>query len=126
VVPVTFTENVHDDPAAGDAVSVPPERLMLPLPAVAVIVPPPQEPVTFGVAATTRPAGKLSVKPTPLRELKVFGLVIVKLMLVVPLSGIVLAPNDLAILGGETTVRLAEAVLPVPPLVELTFPVVLV
>src|SRR6266849_1330239 len=42
VVPVTFTENVHDDPAAGDAVNVPPERLMLPLPATAVIVPLPQ------------------------------------------------------------------------------------
>src|SRR5207302_11519472 len=61
VVPVTFTENVHVDPAAGDAVSVPPDRLMLPLPATAVIVPLPQEPVKpFGVA-TTSPAGRLSV-----------------------------------------------------------------
>src|ERR1700681_2105354 len=65
VVAVTSTEKVHADPTAGDAVSVPPDRLTLPLPAVPVIVPLPQEPVILGVAATTTPAGKLSVKPTP-------------------------------------------------------------
>ena len=79
VVPVTATEKVQDDPAAGDAVSVPPDRLMLPLPAVAVIVPLPQEPVIFGVVATTTPAGRLSVKATPLNATLVFGLVMVKL-----------------------------------------------
>ena len=36
------------------------------------------------------------------------------------------APNALVIDGGVATVKLAEAVLPVPPLVEVTFPVVLV
>ena len=36
------------------------------------------------------------------------------------------APNALVIVGGVATVKLAEAVLPVPPLVEVTFPVVLV
>jgi hypothetical protein len=36
------------------------------------------------------------------------------------------APNALVIDGGAATVRSAEAVLPVPPLVELTLPVVLV
>ena len=45
---------------------------------------------------------------------------------VVPFSGIVAAPNALAIEGGEATVRLALAVLPVPPLVEVTAPVVFV
>ena len=40
--PVTSTENVHDDPAAGDAVNVAPDRLMLLLPAFAVIVPAPR------------------------------------------------------------------------------------
>src|SRR5712692_9270690 len=74
VVPVTFTEKVHVEPAAGDAVSVPPDRLMLPLPATAVIVPLPQEPVNPLGFATTTPAGKLSVKPTPLSALAVFGL----------------------------------------------------
>src|SRR6185369_14758444 len=53
------------------------------------------------------------------------GLVIVKLNDVVPFNGIVAAPNDLLIDGGATTVTFAEAVLPVPPLVELTLPVVL-
>src|SRR6266567_8289587 len=77
LVPVTSAENVQDDPAAGDAVNVPPDRLMLLLPATAVIVPLPQEPVMLGVAATTTPAGKLSVKAIPLSALAVFGLVMV-------------------------------------------------
>src|SRR5438876_1363761 len=37
VVPVTSTENVQVDPAAGDAVSVPPERLIEVAPAFAVM-----------------------------------------------------------------------------------------
>ena len=78
VVPVTSTEKLQVDPAAGDAVRVPLDRLMLPLPAVAVIVPAPQDPVTLGVAATTKPAGKLSVNATPLSALVVFGLTMVK------------------------------------------------
>src|SRR5437660_1346608 len=61
LVPVTDTEKVHDDPAVGDTVNVPPDRLTEPLPATAVIVPAPQVPVMFGVAATTTPAGRLSV-----------------------------------------------------------------
>ncbi len=126
VVPVTLTENVHDDPAAGDAVSVPPDRLMLPLAAVAVIVPLPQEPVTLGVAATTKPAGRLSVNATPLKGLKVFGLVMVKLSVLLLFSAMLVGLNDLPMVGGLTTARFAEAVLPVPPLVELTGPVVLV
>src|SRR5207244_9063360 len=61
VVPVTLTEHVHDEPAPGDAVLVPPESLIEPLPATAVTVPAPQEPARpFGVA-TTRPAGRVSV-----------------------------------------------------------------
>src|SRR5579859_7259744 len=126
VVPVTLTENVHDDPTAGDAVNVPPDRLMMPLPAVAVIVPLPQEPVMLGVAATTTPAGKLSVKATPLSALKVSGLVMVKLSVLLAFNTILVGLNDLVIAGGATTVRLADAVLPVPPLVEATLPVVLV
>src|SRR5258708_33006071 len=55
IVPVTSTENVHDDPAAGDAVSVPPDRLMLLVPATPVIVPLPHEPLTPLGVATTRP-----------------------------------------------------------------------
>src|SRR2546427_719413 len=120
VVPVTSNEKVQDDPAAGDAVSVPPDRLMVPLPAVAVIVPLPQEPVTLGVAATTTPAGKLSVKPTPLSVLVVFGLVTVKLSDVDPFTGMLAAPNALLSVGGATTVIEAFVVFPVPPSVEVT------
>lgn len=50
----------------------------------------------------------------------------VNVMLVVPFSGMVVAPNDFVMLGALATVSPALAVLPVPPLVELTFPVVLV
>src|SRR6476469_9544352 len=61
-VPVTFTENVHELLAG----MVPPERLITPVPAVAVMVPAPQIPVRpFGVE-TTRPAGSVSLKATPL------------------------------------------------------------
>jgi hypothetical protein len=126
VVPVTLTENVQDDPAAGDAVSVPPDKLTVLLPAVAVIVPLPHVPVRpFGVA-TTSPEGKLSVNATPLSATPVLGLVIVKLREVEPLSGMLAAPKDLVIVGAAATVRLADAVLPVPPFVEVTLPVVLV
>jgi hypothetical protein len=61
VVPVTFTLNVQELLAA----IVPPERLIVPVPAVAVTVPAPQVPVRpFGVA-TTRPAGNVSLNATP-------------------------------------------------------------
>jgi hypothetical protein len=52
--------------------------------------------------------------------------VIVKLSAVEPFIGRVAAPNAFAITGGPATVTFAEAVLPVPPFVELTAPVVLV
>src|SRR5436309_9108023 len=50
----------------------------------------------------------------------------VKVSEVVPFSGMLAAPKALVMVGGVATVRFAEAVLPVPPLVELTLPVVLV
>jgi hypothetical protein len=76
--------------------------------------------------ATTRPAGKLSVKAIPVSARFVLGFWIVKVSDVVPFSGMLAAPNALVIDDGEATVKLAEAVLPVPPLVEVTAPVVLV
>src|SRR5437899_5277980 len=45
---------------------------------------------------------------------------------VVPFSGMLAAPKALVMLGAVATVRLAVAVLPVPPLVEVTLPVVFV
>lgn len=76
VVPVTFTEKVQEPPAA----MVPPERLTDE--AEVVIVPEPQDPVRpFGLA-TTRPAGRASVNATPARATVEFGLVMVKLKVV--------------------------------------------
>ena len=122
VVPVTFTLKVQEVVLA----RVAPERLTLPEPATAVIAPPPQEPVRpFGVE-TTRPAGRVSVNATPVSEIVVFGLLMVKLSEVLPFTGMEAAPNDLVIVGGVATFRFAVAVFPVPPLVEVTLPVVLV
>jgi hypothetical protein len=76
--------------------------------------------------ATTKPAGKLSVKAIPVSVTAAFGLLTLKVKVVVPFSGIVAAPNALVIVGGVATARFAVAVLPVPPLVEVTLPVVFV
>jgi hypothetical protein len=50
----------------------------------------------------------------------------VKLNAVVPFIGIVAAPKAFAIAAGEVTLRFADAVLPLPPLLDVTAPVVLV
>src|SRR5438105_1532712 len=121
VVVVTFTLTAHEAPAA----IAPPLRLMLLLAAVAVNTPP-QLLVALAGVATTRPAGKLSVTPTPLKAAPRFGLVIVSVRLAVPPTGTLAAPNDFAIDGGATTSRSAVLlVVPVPPSVELMLPVVL-
>jgi len=121
VVPCTFTETVQLALAA----NVPAERLMLPEPATAVAVPPQVLFKALGVA-TTNPAGRLSVKAIPVSARLVLGFWMVNVSDVVPFSGMLAAPNAFVIVGGVATVRLAEAVLPVPPLVEVTLPVVLV
>jgi len=97
VVPVTFTEKVQ---RALD-VKVDPNRLTAADPAVDVMPPPPQEPVSPFGAATTKPAGKVSVKPTPVSDAPKFGLVRVKLRLVAPFSGMLAAPKTLVIVGGD-------------------------
>jgi len=114
-VPVTLTLRVHDPLAA----TVPPDRLIVPLPATAVGVPPQKLLKPLGVA-TTNPAGKVSLKATPRAETLVLGFVMVKVKVETPLSGIVVGLNALLIVGGATTVTLAVAVFPVPPLVEVT------
>jgi len=122
IVPVTFTLNVQEAAPA----RVAPERLTADEPAAAVMVPPPHEPVRpFGVE-TTSPAGRLSVNAMPVKEDEAFGLLMVKLSEVLPFRRMVAAPKDLVMVGGVATLRFAVAVLPVPPLVELTLPVVLV
>jgi hypothetical protein len=120
VVPVTFTESVHDPPAVKDA----PERLTFEEPASAMVVPPHVLLSPFGVD-TSRPAGSGSLNPTPESAVPAFGLVSVNVKPVEPFSGTEPAPNALEIDGGPTTDRLADAVLPVPVAVELTAPDVL-
>jgi len=117
VVAVTFTENVQVAPAA----SVAPAKETVAVAFVAVMVPPPQVPLLPGGVDTTKPAGRVSVKPTPVRlNPALFGLLMVKVSDVEPPTGMVAAPNALVIAGGEATDSVAVAVLPVPPLVELT------
>jgi len=114
-MPVTFTLKVQE-PRIGNAA---PARLTPPEPAVAVIVPPPQEPVRPLGEATTRPAGNVSVNATAFNA-RLLGLLMLKVSVVEPFSGMVAAPKAFEKVGGVATLMFAEAVLPVPPLVEVT------
>ena len=115
VVPFTSTLNVQFALAAIDC----PIRLIVEAPATAVTVPVQVPPMFVGLA-TTSPAGKLSIKPTPVIVRFWLALLsIVKVRLVEPLSGIVAAPNVLTICGGLMTVMLAVDVLPLPASVEM-------
>ena len=76
---------------------------MLPAPATAVTVPPHVPASPFGVA-TTRPAGSVSVKPTPVSAVPAFGLVSVNVSAVVPFCRTLSGAKALAIAGGATTV----------------------
>src|ERR1700691_4900546 len=119
---VKFTDNVH----AALAARVPPDRLTDVPRGTAVALPPHVLVSPLGVT-TTSPAGKVSVKATPVSGM-VFatGLTMENVREVVPFSGILARPNTLAMVGGRATATLAVAVLPVPPLVDETVPVVLV
>src|SRR5258708_35979075 len=91
-------------------------------PLAAVTVPALQLVVGLPGVATTRPAGRLSVKATPVSvRFWLLLLSMVKVRLVVPFSGIVAAPNAFAMCGGLMTVRFAEEVdaTPVPAAVEV-------
>jgi hypothetical protein len=121
-VPVTFTLKVHDALAANVALA----RLTLPDPAEAVIVPAPQLPANpFGVA-TTKPAGSESVNATPVNPDEEFGLFTTNVSEVDPFTATLAAPNVFAMDGGDATEMFADAVFPVPPLVEDTAPVTFV
>jgi len=121
IVPVTFTVMEHEPLYA----SVPPDRLTVPEPAVADNVPLHVLLAPFGVA-TAKPEGRVSVKLTPVSTRPALGLLMLNVKLVEPLSGIVAAPKALLMVGGLDTLSVAVLlVAPVPPLVELTLPVVL-
>jgi hypothetical protein len=93
---------------------------------VVVMVPEPQEPLRPLGFASVSPAGIVSVNATPLSALPELGLEMVKLNDVDPPTPIEAAPNAFVIAGANPTAKLAEAVLPVPPLVEVIEPVALV
>lgn len=113
---------VQELPAAIDA----PDKLTVPEPAVAVIVPPPQFPLSPLGAATMRLAGKGSVKPTPVKAPGLAaGLVIVNVRAEFVFGAITLGVNDLAIEGGPSTSTVAVAVPPFPPSLAPITPVVL-
>jgi hypothetical protein len=99
-MPVTLTEKTQLPLWARLA----PARLTTLVAWVAVIVPPPQVPVrAFGVLITS-PAGRVSVKATPVSAVVVLLFWMVKLRLVEPFTGINAAPNALMIVGGLATV----------------------
>ena len=125
VVAVTLTPTVHVAVPPAFAAKLPPVKLTLVAPATPVAVPPHVFVKLFGVD-TTSPAGKLSVNANPVAVPLVLGLAIVNVNDVVPFWVMKVAPNALLIAAPFDTTRLAVAVLPVPPLVELTLPVVLV
>ena len=99
-VPVMLTTTVQELAAAID----PPLELIEVPPAVAEVVPPQELVSPLGVA-TISPAGSASEKATPVSA-SVFaaGFVIVKVRVEVPLSGMDVGENALAMLGGATTV----------------------
>ncbi len=117
VVAVTSTVTVHVPPVE----IVPPLKVRLVLPAAGANVGVPQPfVVAFGVAATCIPAGKASVKATPVRAVPEFGFVTVRVNVLTPPTVIGLGENALAIEGGASTVNVSVPVLPVPPFVEVT------
>jgi hypothetical protein len=87
-MPFTLTANVHD----ALVFSVAPDKLTLLDPATAVTVPL-HVPVSPGGVATCSPAGSVSLNAIPVSGSLTFVLATVKVSEVVPLSGIVAAPN---------------------------------
>ena len=116
--PVTVTLNWHWLFAA----MVAPVRA-IPVGAVVVSVPPQ---TVAEALATVSPVGSVSVNATPVSATAfAAGFVIVNVSEVVAFSAMLDGLKTLAIDGGATTLIEAEAVPPVPPSVEVTFPVVL-
>jgi hypothetical protein len=118
VAPVTVTLNWHWPLAA----TVAPVK-EIPVGFVVVSVPPHTVAVLL---ATVKPVGSVSLKATPVKAVAVFAFAIVNCSEVVVFDGIEAGLNALVIDGGPTTVRFADAVFPVPPLADVTAPVVLV
>jgi sorbitol-specific phosphotransferase system component IIC len=118
VAPVTVTLNWQEPPAATVA-----PNSEIPVGAVVVRVPPH---TVAELLATVKPVGSVSVNATPLSAVAAFPFVMVNVSELVVFNGICVGVKAFEMLGGESTVRFAVAVFPVPPLVDDTAPVVLV
>lgn len=100
-------------------------KVILAVPATAVTLPPQVDVRSDGVAIL-KPEGKLSTTATPLRLLVEFGLLKVRVNVVVELIAMVGSAKDFWITGGAMTWIEAVALFPVPPFVDVTGSVVLV
>src|SRR5258708_2343995 len=101
----------------------PDARLTSPEPAVAPVTVPAQVLARFGVAATIMPAGSVSLNASPVRLTALLLVTLIAMRDVVP-SGTLAGVNVFASDGLVVKVAVALAVVPVPPLVEETVPVV--
>jgi len=121
-VGVTFTETVQLLLALTD----PPLTLIEVDAAVAPLTDSPQGFTRLGVLATCRFAGNVSLTASPVRAAVLpAGLVMVSVRVEGVLIGTLAGENAFVIVGGFSTFNVADAVVPVPPFAELTFPVVL-
>ena len=111
---VTATDRVQD---AGAAASEAPESVTLPEPAAGAKVPP-QLLVAAGVGATTRPAGSVSVKPTPVTAWPPGLAVTVNVRVAVPPGAILAGLNALVSAGPAKCVTLALAPVAETPVVR--------
>ncbi len=100
-VPVAVAETFIAKLQEALAARVAAERLTLPDPAAAVMAPPPQLPVSPSGVATAKPAGRLSVKPIPVRDEPALGLDNWKVSEVVPFNAMFAAPKDIKSVGGS-------------------------
>jgi len=103
---------------------VPPPKFSVVSPGVAFQVPVQVVPGLAGFA-TFSPAGKLSLKLTPVNVVDALGFVSVRVIVLTPFSGMVVGLNALVTVGGDATVIEALPVFPVPAFVDVTLPVVL-
>ena len=124
---MTFTETVQDVLAVKATPSIP--RLIAPAAGSEVNAAAAPQLVlgllAAGRSAITNPLGKLSLKLIPVKSVVVFGLLIVKVRLVLPLIGIALSVKALLSVGAEITVKESVAALPDPALVAVTIEEVL-
>ena len=90
------------------AASVAPDKLTVSEPAVAVMVPPPHDPVSPLGFATVIPASRVSVKLTVKSETVVLGFATVKLRLDTPFIDIVFGANDLVMVGVSVTAKVTS------------------